>query len=65
MNYFDYKDGHLKSEDIFITNITKEVHTPFYCYSAKGLKTNFNILKDEWIIGKDKSVNYITQFRKI
>ena len=26
---------------------------------------NFNILKDEWIIGKDKSVNYITQFRKI
>ena len=35
-----------KSEDIFITNITKEVHTPFYCYSAKGLKTNFNILKD-------------------
>ena len=46
MNYFDYKDGHLKSEDIFITNITKEVHTPFYCYSTKGLKTNFNILKD-------------------
>ena len=26
---------------------------------------NFNILKNEWIIGKDKSVNYITQFRKI
>ena len=26
---------------------------------------NFNILKDEWTIGKDKSVNYITQFKKI
>jgi len=26
---------------------------------------NFDILKNEWIIGKDKSVNYITQFRKI
>ena len=26
---------------------------------------NFNILKNEWIISKDKSVNYITQFRKI
>ena len=26
---------------------------------------NFNIIKNEWIIGKDKSVNYITQFRKI
>ena len=26
---------------------------------------NFNILKDEWIIGKDKSVNYISQFKKI
>ena len=26
---------------------------------------NFNILKDEWFIGKDKSVNYITQFKKI
>jgi len=26
---------------------------------------NFNIIKNEWIIGKDKSINYITQFRKI
>ena len=26
---------------------------------------NFNILKNEWLISKDKSVNYITQFKKI
>ena len=26
---------------------------------------NFNILKNEWIITKDKSVNYISQFRKV
>ena len=26
---------------------------------------NFNILKNEWIIAKDKSVNYISQFRKV
>ena len=26
---------------------------------------NFNILKNEWVITKDKSVNYISQFRKV
>ena len=26
---------------------------------------NFNVLKNEWIITKDNSVNYITQFKKI
>ena len=26
---------------------------------------SFNILKNEWLISKDKSVNYITQFKKI
>ena len=36
MNYFDYKDGHLKSEDIFITNITKEVHTHSTAIALKG-----------------------------
>ena len=25
----------------------------------------FNLLKNEWIISKDQSVNYITQFKKI
>ena len=25
---------------------------------------SFNILKNEWIISKDESVNYITQFKK-
>ena len=36
-----------------------------YLELAKIDGVNFNILKNEWIIGKDKSVNYITQFRKI
>ena len=26
---------------------------------------NFNILKNEWVITSDNSVNYISQFRKI
>ena len=26
--------------------------------------TSFNILKNEWLISKDTSVNYITQFKK-
>ena len=36
--------------------------------SLKLVKTdgvNFNILKNEWVITKDKSVNYISQFEKI
>ena len=36
--------------------------------NLKLIKTDgvsFNILKNEWIISNDKSVNYISQFKKI
>ncbi|MDB9985348.1 diaminopimelate decarboxylase [Pelagibacterales bacterium] len=46
MKYFNYKDEDLTSENVSIADITTEVQTPFYCYSANAFKNNFNALKN-------------------
>ena len=46
MKYFNYKDENLTSENVSIADITTEVQTPFYCYSANAFKNNFNTLKN-------------------
>ena len=46
MKYFNYKDENLTSENVSIADITTEVQTPFYCYSANAFKNNFNALKN-------------------
>jgi len=46
MKYFNYKDENLTSENVSIADITTEVQTPFYCYSANAFKDNFNALKN-------------------
>ena len=46
MKYFNYKDENLTSENMSIADITTEVQTPFYCYSANAFKNNFNALKN-------------------
>ena len=37
MNYFDFRDGKLFAENVEVSDIAKEVGTPFYCYSKKAL----------------------------
>lgn len=41
MNHFDYKNGELFCEDIAVSDIAKEVGTPFYLYSKATLERHF------------------------
>jgi len=46
VKYFDYIDEDLRSEEVSIKDIAKNIPTPFYCYSANAFKNNFNVLKN-------------------
>jgi len=41
MNHFDYKNGELFCEDVAVSDIAKEVGTPFYLYSRATLSRHF------------------------
>ncbi len=46
MQYFTYKNNQLFAENLAITEIAKEVGTPFYCYSKANLVDNFQNFSD-------------------
>ncbi len=46
MDGFEYKQGNLYASDTGIVDIAKQVGTPFYVYSAQGIKDNFLALKN-------------------
>ncbi|MCE3233743.1 MAG: lysA, partial [Rickettsiaceae bacterium] len=52
MDHFSYKNGHLHAEDVKISDIAKQVGTPFYCYSTATLTRHYNVFADSF-----KSVN--------
>jgi len=39
--YFPYKNNKMFVEDVAISDIGKQVKTPFYCYSSKAIETSF------------------------
>lgn len=41
MNTFGYKNGVFHAEGVKLTDIQKQVATPFYCYSATAISTQF------------------------
>ncbi len=43
MNHFDYHDGILHAESVNLTDIAKEVGTPFYCYSTATLERHYQV----------------------
>jgi diaminopimelate decarboxylase len=43
MNYFNYKNDKLCCDDVDVTDIAKEVGTPFYLYSHRTLKQHFHV----------------------
>jgi len=45
MDGFEYKQGALYAGDLAIADIAEQVGTPFYVYSAQGIKENFQALK--------------------
>jgi len=57
MNHFQYKNGELFCEDISVTDIAKEVGTPFYLYSKATLTRHFQAF-DSGFTG----VNHLTCF---
>ena len=54
---YNYKKGNLIFDDLNIKNITKEVETPFYCYSLNYLKDQYSSL-DNSIKLKDYEICY-------
>ena len=43
MNYFHYQDNKLWCEEVPVTDIAREIGTPFYLYSYRTLKHHFNV----------------------
>ncbi len=46
MDGFEYRQGNLYADDLAIADIADQVGTPFYVYSAQGIKNNFLTLKN-------------------
>ncbi len=46
MDHFDYRNGELFGEDIALSEIAKDVGTPFYCYSSATLERHFKVFND-------------------
>ena len=46
MSNFQYQGENLTCEDLEIESITREVETPFYCYSKKKIQDNINKYKN-------------------
>ena len=45
---FHYKNNALYIDQVNIADIAKQIHTPFYLYSATQLKENFlNVIKKQ------------------
>ncbi len=45
MHHFDYIRGTLYAEGVAISEIAKDVGTPFYCYSSATLERHYNVFK--------------------
>jgi diaminopimelate decarboxylase len=43
VDHFDYKNGELHAENIALSQLAKEVGTPFYCYSTATLRRHFEV----------------------
>jgi len=57
MNHFQYKNGELFCEDISVSDIAKEVGTPFYLYSKATLTRHFKAFDSSF-----EDVDHLTCF---
>ncbi len=46
MHHFDYKHGALHVEDIPLSDIARDVGTPFYCYSSATLERHYRVFAE-------------------
>ncbi len=57
MHFFEYKDGELCCEDTRISEIAREVKTPFYLYSHATLERHFRVFNEAF-----EGIDHITCF---
>jgi diaminopimelate decarboxylase len=43
VDHFSYHDGRLCAEDVSIEELSKDIGTPFYCYSTATLERHYNV----------------------
>jgi diaminopimelate decarboxylase len=46
MNHFDYRNGVLHAEAVNLSNLAREVGTPFYCYSTATLERHYRVFTE-------------------
>lgn len=46
MHHFTYRNGLLHAEDVDLTQLAKEVETPFYCYSQNTLERHYKVFNE-------------------
>jgi diaminopimelate decarboxylase len=46
MNHFDYRNGVLHAEAVNLSDLAREVGTPFYCYSTATLERHYRVFTD-------------------
>src|SRR5215813_9823569 len=46
MNHFDYRNGVLHAEAVNLSDLAREVGTPFYCYSTATLERHYRVFAD-------------------
>ena len=57
MHHFTYSNGLLHAEGVSVTDIARDVGSPFYCYSAATLRRHFRVFADAFE-GRDTLVAY-------
>jgi len=48
MDHFSYKNGAYYAENVAITDIVKEIGTPFYCYSSATLEHHYKVFSSQF-----------------
>ena len=46
MNHFDTKDGEMYCEGVSVTELARQVGTPFYCYSSATLERHYTVFSE-------------------
>src|SRR6185312_13371583 len=46
MNHFDYRNGVLHAEAVNLSDLAREVGTPFYCYSSATLERHYRVFTE-------------------
>jgi diaminopimelate decarboxylase len=46
MNHFDYRNGVLHAEAVSLSDLAREVGTPFYCYSTATLERHYRVFTE-------------------